>query len=130
MISSIVVAEYTQNGFPTEGGGGFIGIGEGTSLPVLASMEDFPAAAAALFGGALVGVMPGTEVGDEILDDMAAPFDFMGLYIGGFDDVVTDGTYTMMFKEGLEVAGPDAYTDYTLVITVEEEQSGCFRSGP
>jgi hypothetical protein len=126
VISSIVMAEYTQNGFPTEGGGGFIGIGEGTSLPVLASMEDFPAAAAALFGGALVGVMPGTEEGDDILDDMAAPFDFMGLYIGGFDEVVTDGTYTMMFKEGLEVAGPDAYTDYTLVITVEEEQAGCF----
>ena len=126
VISSIAITEYTQNGFPTEGGGGFIGIGEGTSLPVLASMEDFPAAAAALFGGALVGVMPGTEEGDEILDDMAAPFDFMGLYIGGFDDVVTDGTYTMMFKEGLEVAGPDAYTDYTLVITVEEEQAGCF----
>lgn len=126
VISSIVLAEFTHNGFPTEGGGGFIGIGEGTSLPVLSSMEDFPAATAALFGGALVGVMPGTAPGDEILDDLEAPFEFMGLEIAGFDGGVSNGTYTMMFKEGLETAGPDAYTDYTLIITVEEEQAGCF----
>ncbi|MFZ8836060.1 MAG: hypothetical protein ACO2XQ_03360, partial [Flavobacteriales bacterium] len=126
VISSIVLAEFTHNGFPTEGGGGFIGIGEGTSLPVLSSMEDFPAATAALFGGALVGVMPGTAPGDEILDDLEAPFEFMGLEIAGFEGGVSNGTYTMMFKEGLETAGPDAYTDYTLIITVEEEQAGCF----
>jgi len=126
VISSIILAEFTHNGFPTDGGGGFIGIGEGTSLPVLSSMEDFPAATAALFGGALVGVMPGNAPGDEILDDLEAPFEFMGLEIAGFDGGVSNGTYTMMFKEGLETAGPDAYTDYTLIITVEEEQAGCF----
>lgn len=126
VISSIVLAEFAHTGFPTEGGGGFIGIGQGTSLPVLNSFDDFPAATAALFGGALVGVMPGNSPGEEILDDIAAPFEFMGLTIAGFEGNVTAGTYTFMFKEGLETAGPDAYTDYTLVFTVEDAQSGCF----
>ena len=126
VITSIQLAEFTHNGFPTEGGGGFIGIGEGSQLPPLNSFDDFPAATAALFGGALVGVMPGNEPGDEIMDDIAAPFEFMGLYIAGFEGDVTEGTYTVMFKEGLEEAGPDAYTDYTIVFTVEAEASGCF----
>jgi hypothetical protein len=40
VITSIQLAEFTHNGFPTEGGGGFIGIGEGSQLPPLNSFDE------------------------------------------------------------------------------------------
>ena len=125
-VTSITLAEFSHVGFPEDGGGGFFGVGEGASLPVINSEEDFFVAAQALFGGALVGFEPGNSPGDDILDDLAAYFNFYGLEIPGFDETLDEGQYTFMFKEGLEAAGPDAYTDYTLIIEVEEVQNGCF----
>jgi hypothetical protein len=125
-VTSITLAEFSHVGFPEDGGGGFFGVGEGASLPVINSEEDFFVAAQALFGGALVGFEPGNSPGDDILDDLAAYFNFFGLEIPGFDETLDEGQYTFMFKEGLETAGPDAYTDYTLIIEVEEVQNGCF----
>ena len=125
-VTSITLAEFSHVGFPEDGGGGFFGVGEGASLPVINSEEEFFVAAQALFGGALVGFEPGNSPGDDILDDLAAYFNFFGLEIPGFDETLDEGQYTFMFKEGLETAGPDAYTDYTLIIEVEEVQNGCF----
>lgn len=106
VISGVRMLAFDQTGYEPAGSpagnGGFLGVGSGSTLPVIASPEDFVVAANALDGGALVGVMGGTTVGFGLLDDLAQPFEFpeYGINIDGISGSLTAGTYTFMFKEG------------------------------
>ena len=105
------------------GNGGFMGIGLGGSLPVIASPEDFPAASSALIGGALIGVRSGLKPGEELLDDLQAPFSFsfedLDLVIPGFEGNLGAGTYTFMLKEGNpDPETADGYINWSLRLEV------------
>jgi surface-anchored protein len=111
------------NGLPSIqlpfGNGGFFGIGEGSSLPVIASPDHFPVAANALFGGALVGITPGAAAGDDVMDDLQAGFNFDPIAIPGFSGNLGEGTYTFMLKEGFGDASTfENFTAFSLVFEV------------
>ena len=115
-ISGIRMLEFDQVGYEAAGepagNGGFFGIGATDELPIIYGPADFPAAANALDGGWLVGVLPGTTEGYGILDDLMQPFVFpdFGINIPGLSEAPGAGTYTFMWKEGN--AHPDAYDAY------------------
>ena len=114
-LTGIQLLEYDQSSFAEAndsislpfGNGGFMGVGPGNSLPVINSPEDFYAAAMALDGGALVGVNPGSQPGEDMLDDLAQAFNFYGLVMPGFDGSLGEGSWTFMFKEGNTMTGTE-----------------------
>lgn len=72
----------------------FIGVGEGTEIPVINDP-------AVLLGGALIGAVPGTLVGNDILDELGQ---YTALGGGppagtGFDGLLDSGTYTIWTQE-------------------------------
>ncbi|MDG2425099.1 MAG: T9SS type A sorting domain-containing protein, partial [Flavobacteriales bacterium] len=78
----------------------------------------------ALFGGALVGILPGAQPGDNVLDDLASPFEFpaFGINIPGFSGTLGSGTYSFFFKEGN--AHPDvvdAYVNWSFALEIAAE---------
>ncbi|MFT5401365.1 MAG: hypothetical protein ACI9DF_000187, partial [Verrucomicrobiales bacterium] len=104
------------------GNGGFFGIGEGSSLPVIVSPDDFPAAADALSGGALVGIIPGTAAGDDVIDNLQAGFNFDPITIPGFIGNLGEGTYTFFLKEGFPDAAAAAnFTSFSLMLEIAHE---------
>ena len=115
-IAGIRMLEFDQVGYEAAGepagNGGFFGIGATDALPIIYGPSDFPAAANALDGGWLVGVLPGTTEGYGILDDLMQPFIFpdFGINIPGLSGAPGEGTYTFMWKEGN--THPDAYNAY------------------
>ena len=128
-LTGIQLLEYDQSSFAEAndsislpfGNGGFMGVGPGDSLPVINSPADFYAAAMALDGGALVGVNPGSQPGNDLLDDLGQAFNFYGLVMGGFDGPLGEGSWTFMFKEGNTMSGTeDAYVSWTFSLEVSE----------
>jgi|GEM_PF-4266777 len=127
-IAGLRLLEFNQVGYEAAGtpagNGGFFGIGSGGSLPPIFSPGDFVAAANALQGGALIGIMPGSLVGDNLLDNLSEPFEFpdFGISIPGLSDqTVGPGEYTFMFKEGnSNPETVDAYVEYEFQIEVVE----------
>ena len=126
-LTGVSLREYVQVGYEAHGvpmgNGGFMGIGLGGSLPVIASPEDFPAASSALIGGALIGVRSGLKPGEELLDDLQAPFSFsfedLDLVIPGFEGNLGAGTYTFMLKEGNpDPETADGYINWSLRLEV------------
>ena len=126
-LAKVVLGEYVQVGYEAHGmpmgNGGFMGVGLGDSLPVIDSPEDFPPASAALLGGALIGVRPSLKPGEDLLDDLRAPFTFgfgdLELLIPGFEGNLGAGTYTFMLKEGNpDPETADAYIDWSLRLEV------------
>ena len=138
VMKHIQLSHYRQVGYEAHGtpmeNGGFMGIGKGTSLPVIASPEDFPAAARALIGGALVGVRPGLEPGDELLDDFRKPFTFdfgdKSLLIPGVEGVIGSGSYTFMLKEGNgDPATAAAYIEWAVRMEIAQVINVYIRRG-
>jgi hypothetical protein len=125
IISGVRMLEFDQVGYEAAGSpagnGGFFGIGSGATLPVIYSPEDFVAAANALDGGALVGILGGTTEGFGLLDDLAQPFSFpdFGINIPGIAGALGEGTYTFMFKEGNSHPDVvDAHVNWSFAIEV------------
>ena len=105
------------------GNGGFFGIGEGSSMPVISSPADFPAAANALFGGALVGILPGMSAGDDVMDNLQAGFNFDPIAIPGFSGNLGEGTYTFFLKEGFpDAAAAGNFTAFSLMVEIAPEE--------
>ena len=101
------------------GNGAFMGVGPGDSLPVIQSEADFYAAAMALDGGALVGVSPGSMPGDDILDNLAQPFNFYGLVMPGFAGTLGEGDWTFMLKEGnTDTLTTNAFASWSLSLEI------------
>ena len=128
-LTGIQLLEYDQSSFAAAndsislpfGNGGFMGVGPGDTLPVINSPDDFYAAAMALDGGALVGVNPGSQPGDDLLGDLGQAFNFYGLVMGGFDGPLGEGSWTFMFKEGNTMSGTeDAYVSWSFSLEVSE----------
>ena len=126
-MTGIRMLEYDQSSYALAnpdidlpfGNGGFMGVGPGDTLPVINSPDDFYAAAMALDGGALVGVHPGSAEGDDLLDDLAQPFNFYGLIMPGFGSTLGEGAWTFMLKEGnTDTLTVNAYASWTLSIEV------------
>jgi hypothetical protein len=124
-LRAVRMVEFDQVGYEPAGepagNGGFFGIGHGDAMPPIASPADFVPAANALFGGALVGILPGAQPGDNVLDDLASPFEFpaFGINIPGFSGTLGAGTYSFFFKEGN--AHPDvvdAYVNWSFALEV------------
>ncbi|MDB4539456.1 lamin tail domain-containing protein, partial [Saprospiraceae bacterium] len=129
-LHAVRMVEFDQVGYEPAGvpagNGGFFGIGIGDEMPPINSPNDFPAAANALVGGALVGILPGARPGDNVLDDLAIPFAFppAGINIPGFSGVLGEGTYTFFFKEGN--GNPDvvdAYVNWSFALEIYPEGS-------
>jgi len=126
-LTGIQLLEYDQSAFAEAndsivlpfGNGGFMGVGPGDSLPVINTPADFVAAAMALDGGALIGVHPGSQPGDELMDNLGMPFAFPGVNINGIPSSLGEGSWTFMFKEGNTMSGTEnAGTDWSFSLQV------------
>ncbi|MBM98365.1 MAG: hypothetical protein CMJ77_04505 [Planctomycetaceae bacterium] len=93
-INAIRITEYENSSYVDPGEGGFFGVAEGTE------MTGNNADTGNLIGGAIVGVMSGVTVGDDILQELAAGLDFGPFSISGFGSELGEGTYTFWFQEG------------------------------
>ena len=77
-INAIRITEYENSSYVDPGEGGFFGVAEGTEI------TGNNADTGNLIGGAIVGVMPGVTVGDDILQELGAGLDFGPFSISGF----------------------------------------------
>ena len=93
-INAIRITEYENSSYVDPGEGGFFGVAEGTEI------TGNNADTGNLIGGAIVGVMPGVTVGDDILQELGAGLDFGPFSISGFGSELGEGTYTFWFQEG------------------------------
>ncbi len=116
-LSEIIITQYASNFIPL-GNGGFFGVENAASITSVAFTQS---TANNLKGAALIGLSPGSQPGDNVLDDLAEDFVFppLGITVTGFSPArLGEGVYSFWFQEGDPVAAADASVNYSLTFSV------------
>ena len=93
-LTAIRITEYDISSYVDPGEGGFFGVTQGTEIT--ANNAD----TGNLIGGAIVGIIPGVAVGDDILPELGAGLEFGPFSIAGFGSQLGEGTYSFWFQDG------------------------------
>jgi len=115
-IQSITLVKYDNSSYVAGvGGGGFFGVAKASQIT--ASFPSNPIGN--LIGGALIGVAPGVQAGDELLDNLQGGLSFGPFTIPPAPGLFRTGTYSFWFQEGnLDPSDFDKYVDYEFQVEI------------
>lgn len=108
-LKSVKLNKYDNSSYgDNKGGGGWIGVAKGDSIPDLNDPTG-------LIGGHLIGVAKGASAGDGILDELEKEFEFGEAVVPALaPGQISGGKFTFWFQEGNFDTPNEAYVDYTL----------------
>ena len=108
-LKSVKLNKYDNSSYgDNKGGGGWIGVAKGDSIPDLNDPTG-------LIGGHLIGVAKGARAGDGILDELEKEFEFGEAVVPALaPGQISGGKFTFWFQEGNFDTPNEAYVDYTL----------------
>ncbi len=111
-IQSIKLVKYDNSSYVGGvGGGGFFGIAKASQITATGGNVGN------LIGGALIGVAPGVQAGDELLDNLQGGLSFGPFTIPPAPGAFTTGTYSFWFQEG-NFSDYDKYVDYEFQVEI------------